>query len=35
VDLEEMARIGEWISGELGRANDSRAGKATMARLRG
>jgi hydroxymethylglutaryl-CoA lyase len=34
VDLEEMARIGEWISGELGRANDSRAGKATMARLR-
>jgi hydroxymethylglutaryl-CoA lyase len=35
VDLDEMARIGEWISGELGRANDSRAGKATMARLRG
>jgi hydroxymethylglutaryl-CoA lyase len=34
VDLEEMARIGEWISGELGRANDSRVGKATMARLR-
>src|SRR5277367_6402277 len=34
VDLEEMARIGERISGELGRANDSRAGKATMARLR-
>jgi hydroxymethylglutaryl-CoA lyase len=34
VDLEDMARIGEWVSGELGRANDSRAGKATMARLR-
>jgi hydroxymethylglutaryl-CoA lyase len=35
IDLEEMARIGEWVSGELGRGNDSRAGKATMARLRG
>lgn len=34
VDLEEMARIGEWISKELGRSNDSRAGKATTARLR-
>ena len=34
VRLEEMARIGEWISKELGRANDSRAGKATIARLR-
>lgn len=33
VDLEEMAMIGDWISRELGRANDSRAGKATMARL--
>lgn len=35
IDLEEMARIGEWVTGELGRANDSRAGKATLARLRG
>ncbi|KAL4956893.1 CLN3 protein-domain-containing protein [Aspergillus filifer] len=29
IDLEEMSRIGAWISGELGRANESRAGKAT------
>lgn len=35
VNLEGMARIGEWVSRELGRENDSRAGKATMARLRG
>lgn len=33
VSLEEMSRIGSWISGELGRPNDSRAGKATLARL--
>jgi isopropylmalate/homocitrate/citramalate synthase len=33
IDLEEMSRIGAWISGELGRSNDSRAGKATVARL--
>ncbi|KAJ5994241.1 hypothetical protein N7451_009965 [Penicillium sp. IBT 35674x] len=33
VNLEEMSRIGSWISGELGRANDSRAGKATLGRL--
>ncbi|KAJ5902882.1 hypothetical protein N7495_003410 [Penicillium taxi] len=33
VSLEEMSRIGSWISQELGRANDSRAGKATLARL--
>ncbi|KAJ5484147.1 Hydroxymethylglutaryl-CoA lyase [Penicillium diatomitis] len=33
ISLEEMSRIGSWISEELGRANDSRAGKATMARL--
>ncbi|KAJ5579618.1 uncharacterized protein N7459_005603 [Penicillium hispanicum] len=32
VSLEEMSRIGSWISGELGRANDSRAGKATLGR---
>ena len=33
VDLERMAEIGGWISGERGRANDSRAGKAILARL--
>ncbi|RAL17756.1 CLN3-domain-containing protein [Aspergillus homomorphus CBS 101889] len=32
VNLEEMARIGAWISGELGRFNESRAGKAILAR---
>lgn len=32
VNLEEMAEIGAWISGELGRPNDSRAGKAILAR---
>jgi hydroxymethylglutaryl-CoA lyase len=32
VNLEKMAEIGAWISGELGRQNDSRAGKATLAR---
>ncbi|KAL4785171.1 CLN3 protein-domain-containing protein [Aspergillus varians] len=30
IDLEEMSRIGAWISGELGRFNESRAGKATV-----
>lgn len=33
IDLEEMARIGSWITGELGRGNDSRAGRAVLARL--
>ncbi|KAL3469891.1 CLN3 protein-domain-containing protein [Aspergillus californicus] len=33
INLEEMSRIGSWISDELGRANGSRAGKATVARL--
>lgn len=33
VDMVKMAEIGKWISVELGRANDSRAGKATLARL--
>lgn len=33
VDMVKMAEIGAWISGELGRKNDSRAGKATLARL--
>lgn len=35
INLDEMSKIGGWISGELGRANDSRAGKATLARLAG
>ncbi|KAL9631201.1 MAG: hypothetical protein Q9204_004344 [Flavoplaca sp. TL-2023a] len=34
VDVEKMAQIGSWISTELGRENDSRAGKAVLARLR-
>ena len=33
VDVERMADIGNWISKELGRPNDSRAGKAILARL--
>ena len=34
VDLEKMAEIGAWISSELGRENDSRAGKAILARMK-
>ncbi|KAI9664322.1 MAG: hypothetical protein M1831_002255 [Alyxoria varia] len=34
VDVEEIARIGEWISGEVGRGNESRAGRATLAKAR-
>ena len=33
IDVEKMAGIGAWISKELGRSNDSRAGKAILARL--
>lgn len=33
VDVEKMAGIGAWISTELDRPNDSRAGKALLARL--
>ena len=33
VDIEQMAEIGSWISRELGKPNDSRAGKAILARL--
>ena len=33
VNLEKIAEIGGWISTELGRANDSRAGKALLARM--
>ncbi|KAL8869796.1 MAG: hypothetical protein Q9174_004000 [Haloplaca sp. 1 TL-2023] len=34
IDVEKMAEIGSWISGELERPNDSRTGKAVLARLR-
>lgn len=34
VDLVKMAEVGEWITGVVGRANEGRAGKATLARLR-
>lgn len=33
INLEEMSKIGSWISEKLGRFNESRAGKATFARL--
>ena len=33
VDVHKMAEIGAWISEELGRPNDTRAGKAILARL--
>ena len=34
VDLEEVSRIGDWITQEIGKTNSASAGKATMARLR-
>lgn len=34
IDLHKMAEIGEWISKELGKGNESRAGKAFLAKLR-
>lgn len=34
INVDKMAEIGDWISTELGRSNDSRAGKAVLARLR-
>jgi hydroxymethylglutaryl-CoA lyase len=34
VDLVELAEVGDWISREVGRSNESSAGKATLARLR-
>jgi hydroxymethylglutaryl-CoA lyase len=34
IDLDEVSRIGEWITGEIGKANSSSAGKATLSRLR-
>lgn len=34
IDLVEVAEVGEWICRVVGRANEGRAGKATLARLR-
>jgi hydroxymethylglutaryl-CoA lyase len=34
VNMEEISQIGEWISGELGKPNESSAGKATLAQMR-
>jgi hydroxymethylglutaryl-CoA lyase len=34
VDIEKLSEVGEWISKKLGRVNESRAGKATLAQLR-
>jgi len=34
VDIEKLSDVGQWISQELGRPNESRAGKATLAQLR-
>ena len=33
VDMSKMAEIGQWITAQLGRQNDSRAGKATLSRM--
>ncbi|KAF2089861.1 hydroxymethylglutaryl-CoA lyase [Saccharata proteae CBS 121410] len=33
VDLEKIAEVGDWVSGQVGRSNESRAGKATVARM--
>jgi hydroxymethylglutaryl-CoA lyase len=35
IDLDQMARIGEWISRELCRPNGSKAGRARLAKLAG
>ena len=34
VKMEELSEIGEWISAELGKSNESSAGKATLAQMR-
>lgn len=34
VDMEQLSEIGEWISAELGKSNESSAGKATVAQMR-
>lgn len=33
VNLEELAKTGEWISTEIGRRNESRVGKAILSKL--
>lgn len=33
VDIEKLSEVGQWISYEIGRSNESRAGKATMAQI--
>ncbi|OJD31774.1 hydroxymethylglutaryl-lyase [Diplodia corticola] len=33
VDIEKLSEVGKWISGEIGRPNESRAGKATLSRI--
>ncbi|KAF2199173.1 aldolase [Delitschia confertaspora ATCC 74209] len=33
VDMQRLSEVGEWISKELGRGNESRAGKATLAKV--
>lgn len=33
VDIERLAEVGKWISDEIGRSNESRAGKATLSRI--
>ena len=34
VDLEGLSGIGEWITGQIGKANSSSAGRATLARMK-
>jgi hydroxymethylglutaryl-CoA lyase len=34
IDMAKMAEIGQWITAQLNRPNDSRAGKATLARMK-
>lgn len=34
IDLDELSRIGAWITGEIGKENSSSVGKATLARLK-
>ncbi|KAI5250087.1 hydroxymethylglutaryl-CoA lyase [Aureobasidium subglaciale] len=34
IDLPEISKIGDWITSEIGKPNESRAGKASLAKLR-
>lgn len=34
IDLDEVSRIGDWITAEIGKPNSASAGKATLARLK-